>query len=416
MASTAMGKIAQQWEARKENSHSLTAVRTRLAMKIQSRIRRPPEQRVNRIDCLIGDAGIGKSTIVRLLADDLARLSGQEWHAKLWHVGSTAFEDNVGLPIINEHEADGHAQKTAGNAQAEHVPGAVWQDYNTLGILDELPSANPQVQDQLRAMIDGVVGGAPIDPRCILVGTGNPPDASYVTVNALDLALEKRLKIYVVVPTTSELLQVWSVLMPETIYKFLLMNQSFIDTISPREWVGVAQDVQDVRDGGGSLRDAIEEAVDELFQHKEVVATLHKFIKFGDDKDYYPILGRDIIGAMNGQMKEHLERVNRWFKREQRGLVGETVADLMRAVVTTPEAELAKDKAHKASNVAQLIEILAINDCADMVKTVMETTFKTPLSAELSANVASNKALPKLREVALQLRAMQQRLHATASP
>ena len=100
--STSMGKIARHWGAKDRRHHSLTEVIHRLTQKFTARILQPKETRANRIDILIGESGIGKSTVLHQLPDRLAKTTGKPWRMKLWHVGGQAFEDVTGLPIIME--------------------------------------------------------------------------------------------------------------------------------------------------------------------------------------------------------------------------------------------------------------------------------------------------------------------------
>jgi hypothetical protein len=293
-------------------------------------------------------------------------------------------------------------------AKSEFVPGAVWRDNYTLGILDELASAPTLIQNQIREMIDGQLNGEQVDPNCFYIGTSNPPDPRFTTVNAVDAAVEKRLKVYVAVPTQEELLQVWSEIMPDLIYKFLMMNRAFIDTLAPREWHGVAQDVQDVITAGGDLNTAIGEASDELYDNPEVEVALRKFVKFGNDPYYYPILGRDLIGADKDMSNAHLRLVERWFKDNQRGFIGETNNDLVRALNSMKTDKLDKEQA--AKNVFGFLEMLAERDCSDMVKSTMESLFNGPIVQEVSTRMRKSKALKNLVDTVQRFQAMKEQM------
>jgi MoxR-like ATPase len=454
MAGTSMGKIARHWGEREKRSHSLTEVLNRLTQKFAARIEQPKKERANRIDILIGESGIGKSTILGALPDKLARTTKKEWKAKLWHVGGQAFEDVTGLPIIKEDVvlADGSimsrdeynsamavAQKDpdpkkmqaavaglqvsethrrATFAKSEFVPGAIWHDHCTVGILDELSTAPTLIQNQIREMIDGQLNGDPIDPNCLFVATGNPPDPRFVTVNALDEALEKRLKIYIVKPTQDELLQVWERIMPKTIYSFLLMERSYIDALSPREWVGVAKDVADVRSGGGSFEEAIEEAVDELLDHPNIAIKLRKYLKFGDDPYYYPILGKQLLAASKKEMALILALMERWIKDDKRGYVGESKNDLLRALGNLTKDEFdgwdAKRKDRSAVNVVEFIETLAAVKCNDMAKQTLAHSFTTPLVTQVSQKMRQSPAVKQMTDVMQKFEQMKEQLGANA--
>ncbi|KKN28760.1 hypothetical protein LCGC14_0850970 [marine sediment metagenome] len=417
MASTQMGKIARHWENRDKRSHSLTQVTDRLIKKIIARMKRPKHTRANRIDVLIGDSGIGKSTVLRKLADRLSVITGDVWKAKLWHVATQGFEDNTGLPIIEEHQVNGKMQKVATFAKADHVPGAVWQPHYTLGILDELPTAPPLIQNQLREMIDGQINGSPIDPKCLLIGTGNPPDARFVTVNALDNALEKRLKIYIVIPTKSELLEVWSQIMPDLIYKFLMMHQEFIDAISPREWEGVSKDVQDLVDGGGTLQEAAEEATDALIEYPNIEVKLRQWLQWGDDPRHYPLRGLQIMKATDNEMATYQGYLEHWLQeRNLRGLAGQSAQDLVRTLNLTAEEELKKDEDRIARNVTQFLIPLAELEANDMAKTILEVVMNGVLVSQICLNLKANKkTLKAMSEALKRFHLMRSKISAVAT-
>ena len=413
MSGPSMGKMAKAWANRDKRSHSLSEIVSLVAMKVASWLKHKKDgkMRANRIPLILGDSGIGKSTVLRgPLVQRLTQLTGMVWEPIMWHVGTQGFEDVTGMPVIEEHDAgNGRIQKVAKFAKSEFVPGAVWRSDCTLGILDELASAPTLIQNQIREMIDGQLNGDPIDPNCFYIGTSNPPDPRFTTVNAVDAAIEKRLKVYVAVPTNEELLQVWNEIMPDMIYKFLLMNRSFIDTLSPREWHGVAQDVQDVIDGGGSLDTAIGEASDELYDRPEVEISLRKFVKFGTDPYYYPILGRDLIGADSSCHQGHIKLVERWLKDNQRGLIGETNSDLVRALHSI---KVGSGNTRQATqNIFGFMELLALQDCVDMVKTSLEALFNTgTLINDVTTLMRKSNALKPLVDTVTRFHAMQEQL------
>lgn len=380
-------------------------------------MKRPRAERANRIDVLIGESGIGKSTVLRKLADRLAAVTGQPWKPHLCHVATQGFEDNTGLPVIETRKTGRHTQKVATFAKAEHVPGAVWQPHYTLGILDELPTAPPLIQNQLRELIDGQINGEPIDPKCLLIGTGNPPDARFVTVNALDDALEKRLKIYVIEPTQEELLAAWSRLMPDIVYKFLLMNRTFIDALSPREWEGVSKDVQDLIDGGGTLIEAGEEAADALIAAPEVEVAFRQWLKWGDDPERYPIRGQQVVQAENGQMGTYAARVDRWLKSNQRGLAGESARDLVRTLNMTPAEDIKKmDMDTIATNVVQFIVPYTQNEANDMANAVLEIVVDSELVDKVCALLGQEtKTLAALTEAVRRFHIMRSKSGAAAA-
>jgi len=418
-----MGKMSRVWEGRETRSISLTEVVRRMVMKICAMIRHPRSEWVNRIAVLLGEPGIGKSTVLKKMADQLAKASGETWRAHLLHVGSRGMEDNTGLPIVEEK----NGVKIAGWAKPKQIPGAVhWlNDDNkpagyTLGILDELPSAQPSVQDQIREMIDGTVPGSgdPVDPRCVYIAAGNPPEAKHVTANMIDDAIEKRFKVYAVVPTTEELLQVWSdpKLMPDLLYKFLAMNTSAIKHLSPREWEGVGKDAQYMVEAGGNHGDAIAEISDELYEFPDLVAILNQYFIHGDDPYFYPIRGANIINADDDKMQTYLQLLARWAAagRGKDGLIGASSNDLQRALKITPDADLEKNK-QAVKNMVAIMEFFAVNEYPDMVKAIMGVVLSTPLVGPVSSKVRRSKHLQEMDTSIKKAQSYLEKISAAAS-
>ena len=392
-----MGKMARRWASKETRHVSLTEVINLLVLKISMMIKHDRKEWVNWIPILIGEAGIGKSTILMKMADLLAKKTGQLWRTKMIHAATQGMEDNTGLPILKK-VGD---RDVAGWAAPDHIPGAVpWLDENgkskgwTLGIIDELPTAPLLIQDQIRQLIDGCLPGSsmPVDPSCVYIATGNPPDPQYVTVNVMDLALEKRLKVYIVIPTTEELLLVWSQIMPDLFYQFLSMNTSVITELSPREWMGVAKDVQYLSEAGFSPQQAICEAADELAEKPDVLASLQKFVQFGNDPYYYPIRASKLLEAEDKVLADYLKLMKRWADDTKDGLLGATSNDLLRALRVVPSATLTNNKIAETA-VYEVLNFFASVERTDMVKAVLEAVFETPLINGVTSRMRKSKHL-----------------------
>jgi len=400
-----LGKMARVWENRDKSSISLTDVVRILVMKISAMIKHPRKEWVNRIMVLLGEAGIGKSTVLKkVLIDQLIKATGTPWRAKLLHVGTRGMEDNTGLPIIEER----HGRKIAAWAAPEQIPGAVpWLDDDgkpagyTLGIFDEIPSASPHVQDQIRELIDGTVPGSgdPVDPRTVYVGAGNPPEAKYITANIIDDAIEKRFKVYAVVPTTEELLQVWSepAIMPDIMYRFLLMNTDAIQHLSPREWEGLGKDAMYIRESGGTHADVLADISRDLQHCPDVVSTMHLYFKHGDDPHYYPVRGTTIINADEAELKTAMSIMETWIDSDREALLGASINDLQRMLRLAPDTELSGNK-QAASNVYEVLNFLAGAKRADMVKALIEVVHSTPLVTAVASKMRRSPHLKAMDE------------------
>jgi hypothetical protein len=411
--------MARRWESRNDRHVSLTQVVELLVLKISAMIKHPRKEWVNWIPLLLGEAGIGKTTVLLMMADLLEKRTGQPWRAMMIHAATQGMEDNTGLPILKKVGAI----DVAGWAAPMHIPGAVpWTDEKgepkgwTLGIIDELPTSPLLIQDQIRQLIDGMLPGSstPVDPRCVYVATGNPPDPQYVTVNAMDAALEKRLKVYVVIPTTEELLLVWSKIMPDLFYQFLSMNTAAITELSPREWMGVAKDVQYLIESGLTVQNAISEAADELSGKDDVLAALRKFVQFGNDPYYYPIRGSKLLAADDQERAGYLKLMARWASDRKDGLLGATSNDLMRSLKTSSAESLSGNK-QAEQNVFEVLEFLAGAERADMVKAILEVVFETPLVGGVSSRMRTkSKHLKTMDATVVKSKALRGRMRATS--
>lgn len=331
------------------------------------------------------------------------------WQLKLWHVATQGFEDVTGLPVIEKKKGQAAVAKFA---KADHVPGAVHhKDHYTLGVFDELPTAPPLIQNQIREMIDGQLNGEPVDPNCLYIATGNPPDAKFVTVQAMDDALEKRLKVYAVVPTAEELLAVWAILLPKRIHSFLMMNQVHIDAVSPREWEGIAKDVEDTLAGGGTVDDAIAEAAADLFDKPQVVTKLREYFKFGDDPYHYPIVGRVALHATEKEHAAHMKLLAAWAKKAVDGRIGASINDLIRVLTTTPSSAYSSME-RSTENVVDIANTLIDMKYIDLGKALLETAVKGVLRPKIGSLFEDTDQFDKLTSMMVNVNELKQAVGA----
>jgi len=385
------GVIAAAWNDRVTLGMSLTATRRRLTQHLTQRAKRPPRNRTNYIPITIGEPGIGKSKMMQCIADDLG------WKFKRWDVNTQGFEDVTGLPVIDEQKIGDHVQKVARFAKAAFVPGAVWEEQAyTLGEIGELPTAPPTMQNILREMIDGQLNGDPLDPKCLLVATGNPPEARFTTGNMIDEAIEDRLDPYIVIPTTQELLIVWARIMFPTVYQFLSVNESMIDSLSPRHWMVIAEKVENLRQVGETPEAIVDDVKTAFVNHKEVIPPLLVFLKHGDDPEKLPILGRDLLSADEPRMDVYSKRIEKWLAGEStKGFVGATKNDVIRIIPSVTTEEVG-NLPHAGRNLVRLLELLVDGHCQDMAKNLLDVVYPSKLSPDVIAQLKKSPALRKM--------------------
>jgi hypothetical protein len=316
------------------------------------------------------------------------------------HCNTAAFEDFTGLPIIVDEKINGEVHKVARFAKAHFVPGAVWKEKEfTVGALDEIPSAPPNVQCILREIIDGQLNGDPLDPKCLYVGTGNPPEARFTTGQAIDEAVEDRLDPYVVVPAADELLQIWSRIMHDTIYQFLLEHQqNFLNAISPRRWMTVSEKVQNLVEANENPDTIVQDVQSIFVDSQNVLPPLRKFLKHGNNPELLPVLGRTLISAGKDELAVLMERIARWLKEDKSGLVGESKNDLLRVLATlTPEDRTnTKQIAH---NVMRFMEALVKGKRNDMAKNIIEACYsRTELVNDITMALDKSEAVEAMTD------------------
>ena len=361
------------------------------------RLRDNQKRRINRVDAFFGSPGIGKTTTARVVAH------GMNMECQVWHPGNQGFEDITGLPIQKEQTVSGKKQTVMEFAKAAHVPGAAWQKYpkgvpGLLGVFDDLHRTKVESQGQIVEIIDSYLNGEPVDPKCVYICTGNPPTAAIVTGQVMDEALEDRLNVHIVVPTSEELLEIWSKFMPERIYKFLVMNPTAVTAISARTWDGIAIDVQNMIEAGATPAEIGLDIFSDMLDHENIRLNLVRFLQHGGDPYYFPVLGRELVRASDKQMDEYVALLGRWDKDDKRGLIGESKNDLLRTLNTLETSDYSEKSFRPTAgkNVAAFLEKLASIKCNDMVKDILTTIYNGELVHEVATLIKQSSMLGEM--------------------
>ena len=357
---------------------------------------RPPEARTNYLPILIGEPGIGKSKTLISIADALG------WRFARWDVNAQGFEDNAGLPYLAEA---GNGEKIAKTAPSEYLPTFATEP--TLLEIGELPTAPPNVQNQVREIIDGLFIGKPVSAHCLMVATGNPPEARFTTGNQIDEAIEDRLDPYIVVPLADELLTIWSRIMFPTIYRFLADHPTFIDNsggngsaeqqLSPRHWMMIAEKVENLRNAGEPPAVIMQDLRSSFVNATNILPPLQQYLMTGNNPDMMIILGRELILANDVKMVEYEKRIHAWLDSNKlRGLVGASKNDLLRVLSQLTEAET-PNLPRLGPNVTRFLEILVDGKCHDMARNVFDTFYSKEHIADVTLpSIKSSKALAKM--------------------
>lgn len=332
-----MGRLlTTMWGNLPKYKVNLTFAKAHTRIHLNYRMNQPSDVRSNTIPIWIGTTGIGKSSSLKKMASDIG-VRYCRWDAR-----AQLFEDNLGIPDPAGKEvkqADGSIKKVTANMEAELLP--IFETEPVLLEIGELPTASQDVLNQIREIIDGIFTNRPVSPTCMMVATGNPLTDDYTTVNAeLCESIEERLHPYLIVPEKAEKFEIWSTIMAPFVYQFLLKHDAFVDDLSPRSWVEIAEKVQALMDAGITAAEIIRDVRPKLVD--TMVPPLQKYIEAGYQPDKVPILGRAFLGADKQKASEYIERLTRWFKDNDRGFVGASKMDIARVLLQGGDSFVSK--------------------------------------------------------------------------
>jgi len=385
------GIIAKAWADRRNTQLSLTAMSRRITQHLTQRALRPPKARTNYLPILIGEPGIGKSKTLSCIAETLG------WNFARWDVNAQGFEDNAGLPYLAE---GANGEKIAKTAPSEYLP--TFASEPTLLEIGELPTAPPNVQNQIREIIDGLFIGKTVSPFCLMVATGNPPEARFTTGNQIDEAIEDRLDPYIVVPLPDELLTIWSRIMFPTIYRFLSDYPTFISSVitdgaavghqdlSPRHWMMIAEKVENLRNVGEPAAVIMQDIRSSFVNATNIIPPLQQYLLVGDNPELMIILGRELITASPELLVEYEKRIQKWLSNNKlRGFVGASKNDLLRVLTQLTKVEV-EQLPRFGPNIIKFIELLVDGKCHDMAKNVFDVIYTREHIAEIVLPLVGN--------------------------
>lgn len=323
--------------------------------------KRPPEQfpwnkeGLIATPCMIGDPGIGKTSIVKQVARRL-RLEYRDSQ-----VGARAFEDVLGIPSREEDpNHPGHHKMLAPPSFPAERPlhgkfvsgdnGDVrrWIPYNPAehkeehivefcgyGVYfhDEVGTADPDKQNQVRDMLENRrVGVLEMASGWFQVAATNPPTRGFVTVKRMDRAVEDRLVYIPVAPQFTEVMGHWEAnnMMPDSLYKYLMYTEGtgFFGTaespIGPRRWV-LAGDIIENLEREGTTEDDIFDAI-AVNINAHHAGEFKLFRQVGDDPEKFPLRPKDFLDPETSERS--LRIMKKWKKENCAALAGASILAL----------------------------------------------------------------------------------------
>lgn len=344
--------------------------------------------------CLIGEAGIGKTSIVR----QIARRFKMEYRDS--QVGARAFEDVLGIPSREEDpNHPGHHKMLAPPSfpverplRGPHVripngDGVEWRapkdaeallgrkpkkeevvDFCGYGVYfhDELMTADPDKQNQIRDMVENRrVGVLDMADGWFQVAATNPPTKGFVTVKRMDKAVEDRLVYVPMEPTFEEVMGFWELnqMVPEVLFKFLLWREGAgfqgtkEDTIGSRRWVMIG-DMIDNMEREGADEDVVFDAIASNLTAEHAKA-FKDFRKFGNDPTKYPLRAKDFFDPERAQ--QAIEIMKAWKKNGRHALAGASILALRAWIVAAKNDDKLDLTDENLDTVAKLISNEVIN-------------------------------------------------------
>jgi hypothetical protein len=302
---------------------------------------------------LQGESGVAKTALIRQMCQygpltprEIEDHGGLPWmELKMQGSGGEEEESEMGAFNQSSQSADGdtHSFSVPGHSFPTGAPKSI----SGLGILfhDELFTKRPMQQNNLSLLISHGYKegrwGHKIPPGWIHVGATNPVNSSYHLSQAFDKRLMDRCWIIDVHPDPKELMTYFSQsgLLPDALYGFLLMNESFLNvddqhSISPRTWDGIGHflyqcEIRNLALGRPVSMDIqTRMLVSQLGE--SVAGAFQQYLAKGDDPALYPIVARELINSTKEEQKEHMKRITTWFKKSETVLLSVTANDVGR--------------------------------------------------------------------------------------
>jgi len=346
-----------------------------------------------KIYCIIGSHGAGKTSIMHQLA--------QETESEIYsfNLGGTVQEDLHGLPIIGEK----NGIKVATRASAEFCPPFYRKPNSKSGIgiwlLDEIFSG---VSNDHQLFVRMVAGGKCDElrmfPGWFIVGTSNPPCAEYLTVQKLDSSTADRFIFFCINTTADDKLRYWRPRMHPLTYRFLLLNHirklSYIDSMSARSWWNISKELGKRQ----ALSAPISSMVRLLTTHAniEVASAFTAYLKHGDDPAYYPISAKELLYSDDIAFKRAMNIVQVWIKDDNTPLIGATKWDLNAWIIDEVVGKKIEVPETYIKRLSSFLIELGSNNYADLVDDVLMACRQTPLMEALINAIRGSKAMEEI--------------------
>lgn len=271
---------------------------------------------------LIGDAGCGKSTLVKSIARDL------EYEIRRMMMGDSMEEDNGGY-TQGEKDKDGNHVFTL----PKWMPVTPPKGKGGIAFIDEAGTGSPTHQNVIATLLtdgyDNGFYGHVVQKGWYFVAATNPDEIQYLLNQQLDQRVRDRMFPIWMHPESSEVLYHLSKYnkIPELIKGFLLMHDSHINVVSARKWEMVGRYTE--RWQAAKMYDS-KTFLNTLSWSLPpgTVAALGKYIERGDDVDAYPMSAKTIMSADSKAHSTHCNRMKKWAKKAYESLVAATAFDI----------------------------------------------------------------------------------------
>lgn len=280
-----------------------------------------------KIIILRGPHGVGKSVLVQEFGIE------NGFEVATANLGGTVQEDLHGNPIIKQNP-DG--TMVTGHAAAEMLPPFVRAPKSKSGkgilLLDEIFSGSSMDHQLFVRMVSARrCDELKMFPGWYVVGTTNPNNNAYMAVRKIDASTSDRFIIFNVDSNDEAKLAYWRNTMPQTTFKFLLLNHvrelSYVSATSARNWWNLSIEIEKRQKAGAPALSVSRLLATHV--NRVVADEFMTYLNHGSDLNFYPITAKDLEAAeTDRQMEQLIGRLKRWVNDDNTPLIGASKWDL----------------------------------------------------------------------------------------
>ena len=280
-----------------------------------------------RLLCIVGQPGVGKSTVPRKYAADMG------WEFRRINGGETAAEENTGM-AMQKYDDQGHHQFSYANFLPMDPPAGYDSGKRGIVLIDD-----PRTSKQLIAVVVSMVTdgykthfcGKRIPPGWSFIATTNYESSKYHRFISVADNDRDRFMVVTFDPSVEATMRFLldSGKIPVSLYKFFYRHSDMVKAVSPRRWESFSHYMK----AWEQLRDMTPIEFIETYGMnigETVSQRLLTYLTLGDDPDLYPLVVYDLIRGTDDEVQVMMHRLKKWVTSGNDALIGYLAIDLKR--------------------------------------------------------------------------------------